>query len=42
VRLTEHVAYIVQLGNANGILVRKAEGQRRPCPGADRRIILTI
>jgi hypothetical protein len=40
-RLTEHVAHIVEFRNVYVILVRKAEGQRRPCPGADRRIIVT-
>ena len=40
-RLTEHVAYIVELRNVYVILVRKPEGQRLPCPCADRRIILT-
>jgi len=39
--LTEHVAYIVELRNAYVILGRKTEGHRRPCPGADRRIIFT-
>jgi hypothetical protein len=41
VRLTEHIAYIVELRNAYVILVRKPEGQRLPCPCAGRRIILT-
>jgi len=40
VRLTEHVAYIVELRNAYVILVRRLEGRRLPCPRADRRIIL--
>ena len=41
VRLTEHVAYIVESRNVYVILVRKTEGHSRPCPGADRRITLT-
>jgi hypothetical protein len=40
--MTEHIAYVVGFRNVYVILVRKAEGQRKPCPGADRRIILTL
>jgi hypothetical protein len=39
--LQEHILCIVELRNAYVILVRKPEQQKLPCPGADRRIILT-